>query len=83
MQENKEINKKLRRFLRSEMAKRGITYDSLVSLLNAKGIHCTKSSLETKVFRGTFSASFFIQSLSVMGCDNITISKMLDIEPNE
>ncbi len=66
-------NDKVKRILKSELVKRGISHSELVDLLAANGIVETKSSIDSKVSRGTFSASFFVQCLTVIGCDKIEI----------
>ncbi|KRD11225.1 hypothetical protein ASE21_05830 [Flavobacterium sp. Root901] len=66
-------NNKAKRLLKSELIKRGITNSDLALLLNRKGIEETKASIDSKISRGSFSASFFLQCLSVIGCNKITI----------
>jgi Domain of unknown function (DUF6471) len=64
---------KVKRILKSELVKRGISTEDLVDLLNENGIEETKSSIDSKISRGTFSAAFFMQCLYVMGCTKIEI----------
>jgi hypothetical protein len=59
--------------LKSELVKRGVSTDDLVILLNENGCSETKSSIDSKISRGTFSASFFMQCLFVIGCTKIEI----------
>jgi len=66
-------NEKVKRLLKSELVKRGITTSDLVNLLNNKGLNETKSSITSKISRGTFSAAFFLQCLSVIGCSKLDI----------
>lgn len=66
-------NNKVKRLLKSEMVRRGISSSELVLLLNQIGIKETKSSIDSKISRGTFSATFFLQCLSAMGCTKIEI----------
>ncbi len=61
-------NDKVKRLLKSELVKRGISTSDLVYLLNEIGLNETQSSITSKISRGTFSASFFLQCLSVIGC---------------
>ncbi len=44
-------------------------------LLNENGCSETKSSVDSKISRGTFSASFFMQCLYVIGCTKIEIEE--------
>ena len=61
-------NDKVKRLLKSELVKRGISSSDLALLLNKEGVNETQSSITSKISRGTFSATFFLQCLSVIGC---------------
>lgn len=79
-------NQKVKRLLKSELVKRGITASDLVILLNNEGLNETKSSITSKISRGTFSATFFLQCLSVIGClkldiDNYNSNLSIAAEP--
>ena len=56
---------KAKRLLKSELIKRGVTNADLVTLLNEIGIEETKASIDSKISRGSFSATFLLQSLSL------------------
>lgn len=60
-----------KRLLKSELVRRGIKNDELVSRLQAIGVNETKASVESKISRGAFSAAFLLQCLNVIGCKNI------------
>lgn len=66
-------NSKVKRILKSELVKRGLSTEDLTNLLNENGCTETKSSVNSKISRGTFSASFFMQCLYVIGCTKIEI----------
>ncbi len=68
-------NEKTKRLLKSELIKRGVTNSDLVLLLKEIDIEETKASIDSKISRGTFSASFFLQCLSVIGCNKLTIEE--------
>ncbi|MBS9767557.1 MAG: hypothetical protein KGV44_08460 [Flavobacteriaceae bacterium] len=72
-------NDKVKRLLKSELVKRGVSTSDLVLLLNAQGLKETLSSVNSKISRGTFSATFFLQCLSVIGCTKLEIE---DIKTN-
>ena len=59
-----------KRLLKSELVKRGITNEELVKRLQSIGVGETKTSIESKISRGTFSAAFLLQCLNVIGCKN-------------
>jgi len=67
------LNNKTKRLLKSELVKRGVSNSELAFLLSGVGIEETKSSIDSKISRGTFSATFFIQSLMVIGCSKIEL----------
>lgn len=66
-------NDKVKRLLKSELVRRGISNSDLAVLLENIGVVETKSSIDSKISRGTFSACFFLQCLSVIGCKKIEI----------
>lgn len=66
-------NNKVKRLLKSELVRRGISNSALANMLEQIGIEETKSSIDSKISRGTFSASFFLQCLTVIGCKKIEI----------
>lgn len=79
---------KAKRLLKSELIKRGVTNADLVTLLNEIGIEETKASIDSKISRGSFSATFLLQCLTVIGCHKLDIedyeSQLLMVaEPNE
>lgn len=55
------------RVIRAHMVKRGISYADLVERLSLLGIEENERNLRNKVARGTFSAVFFAQCLTVIG----------------
>lgn len=80
-------NEKVKRLLKSELIKRGISNSDLVLLLKEINVDETKASIDSKISRGTFSACFFMQCLSVIGCSKIEIEEYEDVllvaaEPN-
>lgn len=64
-------NDKVKRLLKSELVRRGISNSDLVNMLQLMGIEEIVSSIDSKISRGTFSASFFLQCLIVIGCEKI------------
>jgi hypothetical protein len=68
-------NDKVKRLLKSELIRRGISNSDLAAMLERIGVEETKSSIDSKISRGTFSASFFLQCLSVIGCEKMEIEE--------
>ena len=53
--------------LRAEMMRKGISYADLVGALEDAGVKESEANLRNKVSRGSFTAAFLFQCLSVMG----------------
>ncbi|WP_425657602.1 DUF6471 domain-containing protein [Tenacibaculum ascidiaceicola] len=68
-------NDKVKRLLKSELVRRGISNSDLVNMLQLIGVEETKSSIDSKISRGTFSAAFFLQCLTAIGCEKIEIEE--------
>jgi hypothetical protein len=59
------------KFIKTEMAKRDISYQLLVEKLNDIGVEMSAQDLRTRLSRGTFGAILFIQLLRAMGVENL------------
>ena len=72
----KEINwnNLARNYLKRELAKKHISHGDLVGYLDAIGVKETKAGIDSKISRGTFSASFLLQCLAAIGCETMEIS---------
>ncbi len=68
-------NDKVKRILKSELVRRGISNSDLADMLEKIYVEETKSSIDSKISRGTFSAAFFLQCLTVIGCEKIEIEE--------
>ncbi len=66
-----------KRFLKMEMLRRGISTERLQSLLADHGYSYTMSSVNSKISRGTFSATFLLQCLEVMKCDKLDLDNII------
>ena len=68
----------VKRLLRAEMARRGVTYEELAEKLAAIGVRDTAVNLRNKVARGQFSAVFLVQCLTAMGARSLRLSETAD-----
>jgi len=59
--------------LKAELKRRDMTYADLVACLAAQGVTETEANLRNKISRGAFTAAFFIQCLTAIGCDVVQI----------
>ena len=68
MSRNPKIDWKFetKNYLKSELAKLNISREQLADQLQSLGINETKAAIDNKVSRGSFSATFFVQCLSVI-----------------
>jgi len=57
--------------LRAELKRRGLTYKELAEKLGEIGIKDSERNIANKVARGTFTAVFFLQCLTAIGCRTI------------
>ncbi len=55
----------------AEMARRGVTYASLVERLAAIGVQDNERNLRNKVSRGKFTAGFLLQCLAALGASSL------------
>jgi hypothetical protein len=65
----------VKRALRAEMTRRGVTYDQLAERLAAIGVENTAVNIRNKVARGKFTAAFLFQCLTVLGVRSLRISE--------
>jgi Domain of unknown function (DUF6471) len=65
----------VKRLLRAEMARRGLTYEELAEQLAAIGLKDSAVNLRNKVARGRFSAVFLVQCLTAMGARALRLSE--------
>jgi hypothetical protein len=75
MKTEAEWTEDVKRLLRAEMARRGITYGELAERLAAVGVRDTAVNLRNKVARGRFSAVFLVQCLRAIGARALWLSE--------
>ena len=66
--ENDEMKIDAKRFLKSELTKRDITYVQLAKLMQEKGYNENADTIRTKIYRGSFSFAFVLAV-----CESINI----------
>ena len=64
----REWEDKVKRLLKSELAKKGITYAGLVGKLADIGVHDSEPNIRNKISRGKFTAVFLVQCLEAISC---------------
>jgi hypothetical protein len=63
---------KARQFIKSELAKRELNYVQLSELMNKNGYKENPDKIRTKIHRGAFSFSFFLEV-----CDSLSVNIIL------
>ncbi len=62
-----------KRIVRTEMVRRGVSYEGLAERLAALGVHDTPVNMRNKIARGKFTAVFFLQCLEAVGCRSLAL----------
>lgn len=69
-----EYTDKVRRFLKAELKRADVSYGELARRLNEHGLSETEVGIASKLARGTFSATFLLACLVVLGIAAIALS---------
>ena len=72
-----EYGERAKRLLRSEMVRRGVSYDMLSQQLGAIGLPDTPVNLRNKISRGRFTAAFMLAACEVMGCRSLNMQPIV------
>lgn len=70
----KEWEDKVKRLLKSELSRKGITYAQLVGKLAEIGVMDSEPNIRNKISRGKFTAVFLIQCLEAIGTSSLRLS---------
>jgi Domain of unknown function (DUF6471) len=63
-----------KRIFRTEMTRRGVTYDRLVELLREIGVEESVPNIKNKISRGKFDFTFMLKCMEAIGCKTLNIS---------
>lgn len=72
----KEWAIKASRYIKAELKRAGIGYKELAERLNSHGLQETEDSISGKLTRGTFSVTFFLAVLTVLGIEAVTLAAL-------
>jgi Domain of unknown function (DUF6471) len=64
------------RFLKAELKRADVTYEELAQRLKKQGQSETKASIANKLSRGTFSAVFFLATLTALGLEDVRLEDL-------
>jgi hypothetical protein len=68
-----EYEERAKNLLKAELKRRGVGYRDLAEKLTALGMAETERNLANKISRGGFTAAFFIECLSAIGCKTLLL----------
>jgi len=68
-----EWAERAKRMVRSEMVRRGVSYEGLSERLGALGAHETPVNLRNKMSRGKFTAAFMLLCFEALGCKSLLV----------
>lgn len=74
MVQDKEWEDRVKRLLKAELTRRGITYAQLVGKLADIGVHDSEPNIRNKISRGKFTAVFLLQCLEAIGASSLRLS---------
>jgi hypothetical protein len=66
----------VKRILRAEMTRKGVTYDQLTERLAELGVADTSVNIRNKVARGKFTAVFLVQCLRAVGVEQVRLTDL-------
>jgi len=64
-----------KRLVRTEMVRRGVSYDDLCEKLAMLGVHDTAVNMRNKIARGKFTAVFMLQCLAAIGVEQLRLNE--------
>jgi len=68
-----EWQTRVKGLLKAELKKRNVSYRDLAEKLTALGIPETEQNIGNKISRGGFTAVFFVQCLTAIGCSTLRL----------
>jgi hypothetical protein len=71
----KEWEDRVKRLLKAELARKGITYAQLVGKLADIGVMDSEPNIRNKISRGKFTAVFLIQCLNAIGASSLHLQE--------
>ena len=70
-----EYEERAKNLLKGELKRRGLGYRELAEKLTVMGQPETERNLANKISRGGFTAAFFLECLSAIGCTTLRVDE--------
>ena len=75
-QKEQEYADRVRRFIKAELKRAELSYKDLAERLTAHGLEETEVGIASKLARGTFSATFLLACVAVLGLGGISLDDL-------
>ena len=75
-EKEREYADRVRRFLKAELKRADLSYKDLADRLTAHGLEETEVGIASKLARGTFSATFLLACLAVLGISALVLADL-------
>jgi hypothetical protein len=69
----RELGDRIRRYVKAELKRAGVSYAELARRLNGQGLDETEASITAKLNRGTFAATFFLATMKATGRQSVNL----------
>jgi hypothetical protein len=67
--------RKVKSILKSELKRKGVSYKELTEKLAEIGVKDSERNIANKLARGSFTAVFFVQCLTAIGCHTLRLEE--------
>ncbi|MGB8364586.1 MAG: DUF6471 domain-containing protein [Rhizomicrobium sp.] len=64
---------RIKRLLKAELKRAGVSYRDLADRLSRMGIDESEANIANKISRGGFSAAFFFECMAAIGCKIVSV----------
>lgn len=71
--EDTDWQARVKGILKAELKRKGMSYRDLADKLGAIGVRDTELNIKNKISRGGFTAVFFVQCLTAIGCQTVRL----------
>ena len=67
----KDWQARVKGILKAELKRRDLSYRDLAKKLQSIGVKDSERNISNKISRGTFTAVFFVQCMTAIGCSTV------------
>ena len=71
-----ELAERASRFLKAEMKRANVTYETMADRLKDHGLSETRDSVAAKLKRGTFAATFLLACLAALELEGVSLGDL-------